>query len=476
MNRLFGVHGNNYPNLTGDDLEGIAAINPSLMVVCQPDFGTIPEIRRRLPGVTIVGRVFGDYAAGWDSWHLPWNDPERLHAYGRFCAGLVAQWGIDILQYANEPGIDDGDSSWWTVDGYRKLSRGCGDIRHGFWTLAPLGSKLGTVPLSPGHQEDDGLLGATYLWAEWHQHDVILLHTYWNRDPGSVESEWYGQRYRRQLDAYGWDKPWAITEWNRDEPTPQGDTGRKSLSDDARRWFSLFPQDERFLGAAFFIWRTGAPEFQRLQQFNNPELNAVALDVNSAAGAPQEEPMPKPTKIEPIFTPDGHPGGEAILTMAASGVDGFAKGFVDVAYPVLPGNEFGAVYGPNQTTEVGPFIDGVQTFRVKIGENTSPLTAAGVTGKYTFRLFETDGKEFDGGIFGPFDMEITPAKTAPEPQPATPPVPPTVPTSPDVDHTRMVVFDAAGAGFNLDGNPLWLDIQRAIAAMKEGKAFSSPRR
>lgn len=45
-----------------------------------------------------------------------------------------------------------------------------------------------------------------------------------------------------------------------------------------------------------------------------------------------------------------------------------------------------------------------------------------------------------------------------------------------LDHVRAVVHFAAGDGYNEDQNPLWLDIQRAIAAMKEGKNFSWPQR
>jgi hypothetical protein len=46
----------------------------------------------------------------------------------------------------------------------------------------------------------------------------------------------------------------------------------------------------------------------------------------------------------------------------------------------------------------------------------------------------------------------------------------------ELDYVRQVVFDTAGEGFNRDGNPIWLDIQRAVDAMKQGKRdFSSAR-
>lgn len=210
-------------------------------------------------------------------------------------------------------------------------------------------------------------------------------------------------------------------------------------------------------------------------------INADSSQRFTAAGAPQEGPMPKPTKIEPIFTPAGHPGGEAVLTMAATGVDGFAKGFVDVEYPVLPGNEFGATYGPNMTTEVGPFIDGAQTFRVKIAENSSSI-GAGVIGKYSFRLFETDGKEWDGGIFGPFDMEITPAQaqTAPQPQPAPAPVSPTVPSTLPAEYDPLYKLAGDLAAYGDVDKQLAVYFQQVIKWRKgepDGvNPFSTPRR
>lgn len=414
----FGIHCPNYPNLTGDDLDAIERLSPSLLVVMQPDFGTIPEIRERISDITIVGRIFGDYAAGWDAWHLP-RDSHNLIEYGRFCGRLAEQWQIDILQYRNEPGIDDNDPSWWTAEGYKRLAIESGSIRAGFRQMT--NRKLGTVPLSPGHQEDDGLLGAQYLSEEWHNHDVLLLHTYWNRDPGSVDSQWFGQRYKRQLDAYDWDGLWAITEWNRDEPTPPGGSEMASLAADARKWFALFPNDVNFLGAAFFIWRTGAPEFQRLQMFNNDELKAVAKEVNQG-GSTMPKTKPEKTEIVPLLTPAGVPGGEATITLKVSGVDGQAKGFVDVEYPLVPGT-LQTVYGPNQTAPIGPFGNGVVTIVAAIGPAVTNLPGT-VMGAFTLRIVEIENDNgvfvWDGGTFGPFDIEIVPVPTE---APATPVVP-----------------------------------------------------
>lgn len=297
---MFGIHLPNFPRPNADDLREIAGLSPRLLVVCQPDFSLVPELRRLCPQAVIVGRIFGE--GEWDAWHPPYTDADRMRRYGAYCREVAEAAGVDILQYANEPGIDDGDPSWWTVEGYQRLATGCAWFLEG-WGHSSV--KLGMVPLSPGHQEDDGLLGAQYLKPVWDQHDVLLLHTYWHRGPESVESEWFGGRWKRQLDAYGWQRNWAITEWNRDEPTPPGEAERQSLAADARRWFRSLPRTASFLGAAFFIWQSGDPNFARLQLFDNAPLKAVAREVNAEqAEIPPLPPVndpPEPTPEPPVL-------------------------------------------------------------------------------------------------------------------------------------------------------------------------------
>lgn len=297
---MFGVHLPNFPRPAADALAEIASLRPRLLVVCQPDFSLVPELRRLCPEAIIVGRVF--VAGGVSAWHPPYDKPAAMRSYGRACRELAESAGIDVCQYANEPGVDDNDPAWWTVEGYQRLAVGCAHFVEG-WGQSSV--KLGTVPLSPGHQEDDGLLGAQYLAPVWNQHDVLLLHTYWHRDPASVESEWFGGRWTRQLDAYGWKRPWAITEWNRDEPTTPGDAERASLAEDARRWFRTLPRAAGFLGAAFFIWQSGDPNFARLQLLDNEPLKAVAREVNAEqAEIPPLPPVndpPEPTPEPPVL-------------------------------------------------------------------------------------------------------------------------------------------------------------------------------
>jgi hypothetical protein len=325
MGGRFAVHGNNYPGLRTEDLDVIQSINPGFVLLCQPDFNLVRKVRERIPGVTIIGRIFGSHLEGWDAWHPPYTDKARMREYGNYCRTIGELAGVDILQYANEPGIDDGDPSWWTPEGYQRLANGCAWFLEG-WERSRV--RLGTIPFSPGHQFDDGLFGAQYVRAVWQEHDVAILHTYWNRDPSSVTSEWYGGRWQRELTALHWEKDWAITEWNRDEPTIPGDAERWSLAEDSRRWFASLPTAGRFLGAAFFIWHSGDPGFARLQMFDNPPLIQVAKDVNAQIPQPPvdipppgEEPPPPQGEPMPYVLPPGYDAVYAKATQIQSLTD-----------------------------------------------------------------------------------------------------------------------------------------------------------
>lgn len=392
------MHGNNYPGLNTDDLDAWQRINPGLVVLCQPDLNLIPEIRRRIPGVVIVARVFGDYAGGWDAWHLPWTDQERMAAYGRYVARLANQFDPDIIQYANEPGIDDNDPSWWTVAGYQKLGRGCGWVVDGY-RQAGGRARLGTVPLSPGHEEDDGLLGAQFLREVWHRHDVLLLHTYWNRDPASVESEWYGRRYQRQLVAYEWfNRHYAITEWNRDETGQFGDAERMSFADDARRWIAgLSP--EWLLGTAEYIWWTGdEANFGKLRMRENRWLIDVAAEVNAA----QEEPMGlTDTKLTLASEPTLYADHDNIVVIQASGVDKGIFTCIVNGDPApddsasMPATSFFGVLGdhaPDATQQ--RLVNGRNLLHIPVGKARIP-GPFGATLRIS--IAESDGQAFESG-------------------------------------------------------------------------------
>lgn len=160
---------------------------------------------------------------------------------------------------------------------------------------------------------------------------------------------------------------------------------------------------------------------------NVPEYEALVRDQQKEGTMPT-----KPTTITPQNRPYGEPGGTAVFEFKATGVDGTAKGFADVSYPPLPGNEFGSTYGDNMTTELPPFKNGTSTVTVNLPPNDHPLPAGGVQAELRLRILELDGKEFDGGIHGPFALDIVQGVSQPQPAPQPPvgTVPPTPPANP----------------------------------------------
>lgn len=288
--RVAGIHAPNNKAITADDLTMWQGINPGVILLCQPDFTLARELKERIPGVYIVGRVFG--MVGFDAWHPPYTEAINMFGYGSRCGSLANEFDIDCIQFANEPGIDDNNPSWWTKEGYETLAQGADWWLQGYRRATI--RDAGTIPMSPGHKFDDdpngeGWTGAEIVKSVWQKFDVHLAHAYMTRDPGTIESEWWGRRYRRERDALGWTKRLIVTETNRDEPTPPNDEDRKSLAEFYRQWW-----EGSEVESCFFIWNTADPNFARLTMHDNPWLIDQAQRIN-AASVPQEVPMP----IEP---------------------------------------------------------------------------------------------------------------------------------------------------------------------------------
>lgn len=267
---------------------------------------------------------------------------------------------------------------------------------------------------------------------------ALALHEYDAPDMRRLET-WLCLRYRRVYDILPADLkslPLLITECGIDggvlgAPSAAAAGWRNYATPEQYaeqlRWYdSEIAKDPYVLGATVFtagnadMW--GSFDVTGVE----PVLDAIA------AGTPHGGAMPKPTTITPLNRPYGTPGGTAVFEFKASGVDGTAKGFADVAYPPLPGNEFGAVYGPNMTTELPPFKNGSSTVTVNLPPNDHPLPAGGVQAELRLRILELDGKEFDGGIHGPFALDIVQGASQPQPAPQPPAVtvPPTAPSNP----------------------------------------------
>lgn len=482
--RLAGIHLPNYPATTTDQRAVIRRLAPGILLVCQDDFPLIPALRAENPGVFIVGRVFGQYPV-WDSWHLPYDDEERMEAYGRFVAQLANQFQPDAIQYANEPGIDDNDPHWFTPDGYQRLARGCAAVVRGYHAAAGR-ALLGTVPLSPGHQEDDGFVGAQYLRAVWRQHDILLLHTYWTAArPGSHLEEWFGLRYRRQLAAYEWEKAWAITEFNRDEPVPPGDAERRQVAVETREWFAQIRADlatlPPFRGACWFLLWSGDERFARLRLLDNPYLQQTLAEVNREEGAPSMPASQPAAPLRMTIEPDGPlvPGQPFVVRVPVRQADGgippFAAVFIITDYGLasdgVTANAIGQVFFSREMQARAladpdgvAVVDGfVQPDIVEL-PGTMTIRAAG--------FIKEDG--------GPFD--IAPPAVPPLAVPivagdlprstATAPAPPVGEPGDAFARAsdRSRVFYAAGSAFNRDGEHAptaehWRAIQRQIAAM-----------
>ena len=272
MRRPFWIHGPNNVPIESEDLARWKEISPGGIVLCQPHFDAVVSLRAIIPDLVIVGRIFG--GNGWNAWLPPYSDPAEMRAYGEYCGRVAETAGIDIVQWANEPTIEWGISP--TPEGYTQLAEASRAWLEGF-RRATTRVRAGTVPLAPGHREDDdggwGYRGADILKAVWHEYDVLLLHNYWTCDPGSVGSEWWGRRWKRQIAAYGWTKPVIITEFNRDPACAD-----RPLEAEVRQFVAQLPFN--VIGAAWFIWDSADPAFSRMCMKRNSELVRVASDIN----------------------------------------------------------------------------------------------------------------------------------------------------------------------------------------------------
>lgn len=163
------------------------------------------------------------------------------------------------------------------------------------------------------------------------------------------------------------------------------------------------------------------------------EIDAVYRE-QAAADVPQEETMPKETKITFIGSKDAVAGEVGEITLHFEGIDGQADGKLSAAYPPIPGNDFDSTYGENVLTDLPVIHDGdTVTLAVNTPMNTVPLPPEGVDLRVRVHLLELDGtvaapitdvSPLDG--YGPFPLHVTQraqAQPAPQPQPAPHPAP-----------------------------------------------------
>lgn len=189
-----------------------------------------------------------------------------------------------------------------------------------------------------------------------------------------------------------------------------------------------------------------------------------------ADSVPQEVAMPT---VEQLGTPTATPGGVVEMPLRITGISETPLDLVtlDVAYPIIPGTDESR-YGGNALGRLDVADDGIYTARVQLAPLAAPLPGP-VFGELRGNLLSNTGATVTNVPFGPFYFAIQPEGAAPE-QPA--PVV-TEPTDQDqINHSLMTIHFSAGDAFNRTKNPIFEDIQRAVAAFKAGQSFSWPQR
>lgn len=278
----------------------ITRVQPGLVVVCEPYFSDVPRLREVVPGVVVVGRMYGDQSLGISNWSRPDDRAlANMAEFGRRSGHKANQYDIDIMTPFNEPSIDMSIPT--TPDGFSLIAQMFIDWLIGYRQTTT--RKAGTIALAPGGREDDdggwGYRGADILRPAFDLADVLLLHNYWNRGTDTygvplVQSEWEGDRARRQLAAYDWTKEWAITECNR--PLKE-DSEKAEIATQARVFIDQHAAKPGFLGACWFILDTADDQFREHRMVNNDFLINEAVAINTDYAARGHQPPGEPNTV-----------------------------------------------------------------------------------------------------------------------------------------------------------------------------------
>lgn len=192
-----------------------------------------------------------------------------------------------------------------------------------------------------------------------------------------------------------------------------------------------------------------------------------------AASVPQEVPMPVQTDIivtSPHANPVVAPGSVLAVSGYATGIDGQGMLTATLAEDTRPGTP---QYGePTKVSGIPINSDGTFAFQIQVPNSTELPAAATLLLSTT----EIDLAAFQRGAgWGDAYQEgfaVTIGYPAAEPEPA----PVEASNDEHVAHSQMVIHFSAGDAYNRTGNPIYLDMQRAVAAAKEGRSFSWPQR
>lgn len=372
----FGLHLSNNRPLEQYHWDIIARVQPGIVVVCEPYFSDVPRLREVVPGITIIGRMYGDQSLGISNWSRPDDRAlANMTEFGRRSGHKANQYGIDIMTPFNEPSIDMGIPT--TPDGFSLIAQIFIDWLIGYHQVTT--RKAGTIGLAPGNREDDygfwGYRGADILRPAFELADVLLLHNYWNHGTDTygvplVQSEWEGNRASRQLPAYGWTKEWAIKECNR--PLKE-DSEKAEIAEQSRTFIAQHAAKPGFLGACWFILDSADDQFREHRMVNNDYLIDTAISINAATPQQEEPTMPKPTSLSINALPPVRPGDSLAVSGNASGIDGVAMLTARIALPAKPD---GYAYGADTVASGIPIApDGSFLFPIQIPTVTENLDA-----------------------------------------------------------------------------------------------------
>lgn len=431
-----------FPNqsrdLTADEWAKVDALGSRVCKVRPYNLvpGVIAGIRDR--GLAVVLRPDSD--GGIDV-------PSRVREISR-AAWLLRQHGIGDITIIpdNEPNLGGVP----VLPGYwQQVSQLVTGLYYGHFDTQPLaGTVLYASPPLAVAQNDEA----------WYEAGKDILPAF-----DCIAAHFYGQlnadlvyRSLALAKTYGGGLPILADEVGDSHPTAGWDPKTEAL----RVYLDILKQSGVSLALLFHLG--GTPEWA---QFVPPIESTKQL----GAWFAQEVSMPKQTIITPRSIPAGVQGEAVRFAFTAQGVDGVAKGFADVAYPIIPGSQFEERYGPNLTTEIGPFGDGDSEAVVNLPLAATP-TPGPVEGEITLRIVELDGTTFDGGAHGPYPVVILPgsAQWAEVSIPAPAPVPST--DAPYLHVAYHGLHEAELAAQEAGDTLLLHEVQQAIGVIDRRKA------
>lgn len=302
------------PNGEPFGLDWWAEIEPSSVLVMEGQAGYIEAIRQRLPHARVYLRAeLGGRA---------WDPPSSMNAkeYAGLCADLANRYRPDCFIPWNEANIE------WRSFGDPSGKEGYVLLRDYARRFVDAYRALSSVPvafpaLSPGHQEDDGIMGGNILTYTANLFDEIHYHDYWTPyETGSHLSEWYGLRSFRKNKAYNPQRPVVITEFNRIFNRNDGSDVENYLKE-IREWRLSLPPN--VTDALYFIADSPDASFDTMAIKNNRRLVEGLRDINRDRSV-MEYYNVDVAIVQPV--PVVTPGGVSEVVIKVTKEDGSAPG------------------------------------------------------------------------------------------------------------------------------------------------------